>query len=72
MRFKEKVVVIAAGGGEIGSALCHGFAAEGAAVADVNLGAAQKVAADISRSGGKAQAWDFDVSNRPAVEEAAH
>ena len=73
MRFKEKVVVITGGGGGIGSALCHGFAAEGAtvAVADVNLGAAQKVAAEISRSAGKAKAWGFDVSNRLAVEKAA-
>ena len=56
MRFKETVVVITGGGGGIGSALCHGFAAEGAAVAvaDVNLGAARKVAAEISSLGGKA------------------
>ena len=73
MRFKEKVVVVTGGGGGIGSALCHGFAAEGAAVAvaDVNWGAAQKVAAEISRLGGKARPWGFDISNRLAVEKAA-
>jgi sorbitol-6-phosphate 2-dehydrogenase len=73
MRFKEKVVVITGGGGGIGSALCRGFAAEGASVAvtDINLEAAHKVAAEISSLGGNAKAWDFDVSNRPAVERAA-
>ena len=48
-RFAGKVVVVTGGGGGIGGATSRRFAAEGAKVAvfDLNLDAAEKVAADI-------------------------
>ena len=46
-RFKDKTVVVTGGGGGIGGATCRRFAREGATVAvfDLNLEAAEKVAA---------------------------
>jgi len=55
-RFAGKVVVVTGGGG-IGGATSRRFAAEGAKVAvfDLNLDAAEKVAADIRAAG--APSW---------------
>ena len=73
MRLNKKVAVITGGGSGIGAAICRMFAAEGAAVAvtDIRLPAAQEIAAEIVRAGGRAGSWAFDVSDRPAVEQAA-
>jgi sorbitol-6-phosphate 2-dehydrogenase len=73
MRLNNKIAVITGGGSGIGAAICRMFAEEGAAVAvtDIRLPAAQEIAAQIVRSGGRAGTWAFDVSDRPAVEEAA-
>jgi 2-hydroxycyclohexanecarboxyl-CoA dehydrogenase len=56
-RFAGKVVVVTGGGGGIGGATSRRFAAEGAKVAvfDLNLDAAEKVAADIRAAG--APSW---------------
>ena len=73
MKLNNKVAVITGGGSGIGAAICRVFAEEGAtvAVADIRLQAAEEVAAEITRSGGRAGTWAFDVSDRPAVEQAA-
>ena len=73
MRLDNKVAVITGGGSGIGAAIGRAFAEEGAAVAvtDIRLQAAQEIAAEIARSGGRAGTWAFDVADRPAVEQAA-
>jgi sorbitol-6-phosphate 2-dehydrogenase len=73
MRLDNKVAVITGGGSGIGAAIGRAFAQEGAAVAltDVHFQAAQEIAAEIAHVGGRVGAWVFDVSDRPAVEQAA-
>ena len=72
MRLAGKVAVITGGGSGIGAAMCATFAREGAAVAvtDLNLAAANQIAADIQARGGAA-AYGFDVSDTAGVEAAA-
>lgn len=67
-----KTVIVTGGGGGIGGATCRRFAQEGAKVAvfDMNLGAAQKVAAEIEAAGGVAKAFKCDITDRSAVDAA--
>ena len=53
-RFDNQTVIVTGGGGGIGGATCRRFGSEGAAVAvfDLNLEAAEKVAAAIRAEGG--------------------
>lgn len=69
---KGKTVVITGGGGGIGGATCHRFAAEGAKVAvfDMNLEAASKVADVIKAAGGIAAAFLCDITDRSQVDAA--
>jgi 2-hydroxycyclohexanecarboxyl-CoA dehydrogenase len=71
-KFDDKTVIVTGGGGGIGGATCRRFASEGAKVAvfDMNLEAAQKVAADIQAAGGVAQAFKCDITNRAEVDAA--
>lgn len=71
-RFESKTVVVTGGGGGIGGATCRRFAREGAKVAvyDMNLEAAEKVAAGIRESGGQAQAYRCDITDRASVDQA--
>ncbi len=67
-----KVVIMTGGGGGIGGATCKRFAREGAKVAvfDMNLEAAETVAAAIVASGGSARAFRCDITDRAAVDAA--
>ena len=67
-----KTVIVTGGGGGIGGATCRRFAQEGAKVAvfDMNLQAAEKVAADIVAAGGQAAAFKCDITNRAEVDAA--
>ncbi len=71
-RFEDKTVVVTGGGGGIGGATCRRFAAEGARVAvfDLNLDAAEKVAAAIRAEGARAQAFRCDITERASVDAA--
>ena len=71
-RFESKTVVVTGGGGGIGGAACRRFASEGAQVAvyDMNLEAAERVAAGIRETGGQAQAFRCDITDRPSVDAA--
>ena len=56
MRLENKTTIVTGTSSGIGRAIAIGFAAEGAgvAVADINLGAAEKTAARIQADGGRA------------------
>ena len=71
-RFDNQTVVITGGGGGIGGATCRRFGAQGAQVAvfDLNLEAAEKVASMVRADGGKAQAFQCDITDRDSVNAA--
>ncbi len=68
-----KTAVVTGGAGVICAAICHALADSGAKVAilDLNLDAAQGLAAEICGSGGEAIAIACDVLDRPSIEVAA-
>ncbi|MCG8349823.1 MAG: 3-oxoacyl-ACP reductase FabG [Chloroflexales bacterium] len=72
MRLKDKVAIVTGAGQGIGRVTALTFAREGArvAVADINLAAAEKVAAEITDSDGEALAVQIDVSQLESVEAA--
>lgn len=65
-------VIVTGGAGGIGGATCRRFGAEGARVAvfDLNLEAADQVAADIRAAGGQALALRCDITDRASVAAA--
>ncbi len=71
-RFENKTVVVTGGGGGIGGATSRRFALEGARVAlfDLNLAAAEQVAAQIRADGGAALALRCDITDRDSVDAA--
>ena len=71
-RFDNQTVVVTGGGGGIGGVTCQRFGAEGARVAvfDLNLDAAEKVAAAVRAEGGQAQAFRCDITDRDSVNAA--
>lgn len=71
-KFENKTVIVTGGAGGIGGAACRRFASEGAKVAvfDMNLEAAQKVADEIKVAGGKAAAFNCNITDRAQVDAA--
>ena len=71
-KFEGKTVVVTGGAGGIGGATCRFFGAHGAKVAvfDMNLQAAQAVAAHIREQGGQAAAYACDITQRAQVDAA--
>lgn len=72
MRLAGKRAIVTGGAGGIGRATAAAFAAEGAAVAvlDLDVAGAQAVAEQITASGGTALALGVDVSDEAAVASA--
>ncbi|MGO4158310.1 3-hydroxybutyrate dehydrogenase [Cupriavidus sp. YAF13] len=72
MKLQGKSAIVTGAASGIGRAIAELLAKEGAAVAiaDLNLEAAQKAAADIEAAGGRAIAVAMDVTNEDAVNSA--
>lgn len=68
-RLTGKTIVVTGGGSGIGAGISRGFAAEGAnvVIADLNLEGAQKVADEITATGGSAMAVQVDITDRAQV-----
>lgn len=73
MQLKDRVAIVTGAGQGIGAAVAAAYAREGAKVAviDLNLDAAQRIAADIVERGGEAIGIACDVSNREQVDAMA-
>jgi NAD(P)-dependent dehydrogenase (short-subunit alcohol dehydrogenase family) len=65
----KKVALVTGAGSGIGEATAKALAAEGAhiAIADLDFAAAERVASEISTTGGSAKAYKLDVSDDAAV-----
>lgn len=75
MKLTGKVAVVTGGGSGIGAGICHILAEEGCivAVTDIRFSAAVNVATEIAKEiDAKTKAYAFDVSDKKAVEQAAH
>ena len=70
-RFKNKICLVTGAGSGIGKATALAFAKEGATVivADINIIAAEEVAAMINKDELKAIALKVDIARRSEVEE---
>jgi 2-keto-3-deoxy-L-fuconate dehydrogenase len=68
------MAVITGAASGIGRSIAHKFAANGASVCllDVNQTHTETVAAEITRAGGKAWAYECDVSDRVSIESTFH
>lgn len=69
MLLKDKVAVVTGAASGIGAVTVKRMAEEGASVvvADINMPGAEAVAKEIRDAGGKAQAFEIDISDEPKV-----
>ncbi|WP_199282081.1 SDR family NAD(P)-dependent oxidoreductase [Salinibacterium sp. CAN_S4] len=68
-RLAARTIIVTGGASGIGAGISRGLAAEGAniVIADLDLGAAEAVAAEITSAGGVASAVRVDVTDRASV-----
>lgn len=66
----DTVAVVTGGGGDIGRAICLRLASEGARVAvlDINGPSAEQTALIVEEQGGKARAFEVDITDYDAVQ----
>lgn len=71
MKLKDKVAIVTGAGRNIGEAIAHTLAREGAKVAVVDLEKArgERVAADIEKAGGSAKAFATNVADEAQVQQ---
>ena len=69
MRFQDKGVIVTGAGSGIGREVCFQFAREGAivAVSDVDIAMAERTVEEIAKDGGRAHAFELDVTDPEAV-----
>jgi len=74
LRLSNRIALVTGGGSGIGEAISRLFAAEGAAIAVTDLipERAERVAAAIRESGGKAAAYQIDVADATSVSNAVN
>jgi meso-butanediol dehydrogenase/(S,S)-butanediol dehydrogenase/diacetyl reductase len=70
MRFEGKGIIVTGGGSGIGRETAAEFAREGGvvAIADIDLKAAERAAAEIAATGGQAHAFALDTTDPKAVQ----
>ena len=69
--FREKTAIVTGGASGIGRALCLALGRQGAVVtvSDINLEGAERVAAEVRKQNGRAQARRTDVTQRSEVRD---
>ena len=67
INYEGKTVIVTGAAGGLGSAMASLFAECGASVAVCDRGGAEKTAEKITEAGGKAKAYNFDITDRAQV-----
>lgn len=70
IQFTDKVVVITGAGGGIGNSMAKGFAEDGAIVCVCDIKGAENTVEEITALGGKAKAYQLDVTDRESAKSA--
>ncbi len=74
LKLRDRVAIVTGGGGDLGRSIALALASEGArvAIADYNLGSAQRVAEEVNDTQGQAIAIQVDVTDSVHVNTMVH